>query len=545
MSAPEKYPVENLVWNQRIMIVADRLLAAVMLACLCVPLVMVINRIVIGWYGWYVIPVVFLVSIESMISHYRMRGISIASEEWWLYRIAELVVVIVLLKLLLYGIHGISQILTDFSLWRQNLFSFFSEPEYLLLILFVIAIWVISGELDHEFFQIEGDEKLLRAEFDVGFSEQRVEVRQRLANTIITGGGLMIVLVAFISLGNSSAWMNSGPVRQGVIAILIYFLCGLTLLSLTQFSILRVRWVIDHVQIERKVTTRWFGYSLLMIFSLAVIAFLLPTGYSAQFLEILQTAIAYVFLVLQLIIYFLTLPFILFFSWLMSLFNRPVKQPALPRMVIQPPPQLTSGEPIQWWEFLKTLLFWAVLIGLIGYAFYYYFREHPEYFSWMRRSRFFNNFFRFWEAFRTWIGGFNKKIVDTVNNRMKLIRRRTAVRIGDVKWRFMNPNRLDPRQQVRFYYLALVRRGSQSGLPRVESQTPQEYSERLKNHLVEMVDILDKDSTDVPEDIYSLTQGFNEARYSQHAISGNQASLARRTWERVSRVFRVLKDQID
>ncbi len=48
---------------------------------------------------------------------------------------------------------------------------------------------------------------------------------------------------------------------------------------------------------------------------------------------------------------------------------------------------------------------------------------------------------------------------------------------------FINPRRLSPRQKVIFYYLAMVRRAREAGLPRQDDQTPYEYARSLTSSL--------------------------------------------------------------
>jgi hypothetical protein len=46
--------------------------------------------------------------------------------------------------------------------------------------------------------------------------------------------------------------------------------------------------------------------------------------------------------------------------------------------------------------------------------------------------------------------------------------------------------KLSPRQQVQFYYLAMLRRGSEHGHARQPTQTPYEYARALENQIPEI-----------------------------------------------------------
>ena len=101
----------------------------------------------------------------------------------------------------------------------------------------------------------------------------------------------------------------------------------------------------------------------------------------------------------------------------------------------------------------------------------------------------------------------------------------------DAGFDYVNPRRMNPRQQVMFFYLALVRRSQDAGLPREPSQTPYEYARRLDRNLPE-----------VTESVDAMTEAFMEARYSRHEIPPSQVSRVRQWWEQVRKL---LKDRID
>ena len=153
-----------------------RLLAAVMLACLAVPVGLVVYHVFDIRPISYLPVVVFLAALESMYSHYQMREISITSLKWWAYHLAELLVWIILTKLLLYALYGFDRLWSDLPAWRQDAAIFFNDPEYLFLVVTVIGAWMLSGELESLFSSLEYDEQYLQVEIDTGFSEERMEL---------------------------------------------------------------------------------------------------------------------------------------------------------------------------------------------------------------------------------------------------------------------------------------------------------------------------------------------------------------------------------
>ena len=83
------------------------------------------------------------------------------------------------------------------------------------------------------------------------------------------------------------------------------------------------------------------------------------------------------------------------------------------------------------------------------------------------------------------------------------------------------------RDQVRFYYQALLRRARESALPRRPAQTPSAYEQDLQAALPEAAASVDQ-----------LTQAFLEAQYSQHPIEPAAAETARTGWEALRQALR-------
>jgi hypothetical protein len=94
------------------------------------------------------------------------------------------------------------------------------------------------------------------------------------------------------------------------------------------------------------------------------------------------------------------------------------------------------------------------------------------------------------------------------------------------EWDYINPRRLTPRQKVIFYYLALVRRAKEAGIPRQDGQTPYEYARSLTSSLEEGKD-----------GVEAMTESFVEARYSRHDIPAKEARRAESIWETIRHVL--------
>jgi hypothetical protein len=92
--------------------------------------------------------------------------------------------------------------------------------------------------------------------------------------------------------------------------------------------------------------------------------------------------------------------------------------------------------------------------------------------------------------------------------------------------RLVLPRSLDPRRQIYFYYLAMIRHGGKQGIPRRPSQTPAEYAAHLEKELPE-----------ASQDIDLITDAFIEARYSRREMDSQKAKWVKEIWGRIRRAL--------
>jgi hypothetical protein len=93
-------------------------------------------------------------------------------------------------------------------------------------------------------------------------------------------------------------------------------------------------------------------------------------------------------------------------------------------------------------------------------------------------------------------------------------------------WRIFRVHSLSPRQQVLFYFQALLRKAEQSGIRRRKAETPYEYGRALEASMPE-----------VKPNLEPFIDTFVEARYSLHPISDEQAGRAHRLWRDLRKVI--------
>ncbi len=517
--------------NERLTSLANHLIVALMLACAVGVLVALGEYLLSPWKGSYLVGVCFLVVVEGMVTYRQVKGLDSLNPELLMLRAAELVVILVLFKLLLYAIHGIGQLWIDIPLWRVNFYQNFFTYEYLAGALVIFLTWSVTGYFAEYLFELEGDERLLNQERESGLYEARPAARRSLVNLILLIGGVIAFLMGFLALDQRRLGLPIPELRHGLFYLLVYFSLSLVLLSLTQFAVLRARWSLERISISPHLAAHWLAYSLGFLVVLGGLVILLPTQYSLGLLDILRYLFGVLLALLDLIAFIITLPIIILISLLSRLFGKPSPVTPLTIKPLPPSPLLNAGGPY-WLEWLKSLVFWLVFIGVILYAIYYYLQQHSELRERLRHFPLFAALVSFLEGLWGWLRGVNRNLVAAVQVGLRRLRPGVPASTTDQSRRFVSLRRLSPRQRVEFFYLALVRRGGEKGLPRQPAQTPYEYSRALQDHL-----------PGVEGDISSMTDEFMEARYSQHEITAPRASLVQSYWERIKRALRAALKQ--
>jgi Domain of unknown function (DUF4129) len=512
---------ETFTHNERLTTLLTHAVASLMLACAAVSIVQIAEYLLPNWDGTYLIFLAFIISLEAMISHRMMKGIYFLTPEWLLYRGTEWIIVLVGLKLVLYAVHGFGQLWIDLPLWRQDFVQNFFTGEYLVDLILLFIFWSIANMFSEELSRLEGDEKVLRAERATGIIEHRPEVRRSLANLILVIGGAMIVLAAFMRLDWETLWGDRPPPSADVLNILVYFLLALALLSLTQFSIMRVHWILNRVPIDRNLAARWLVYATFFLFTMAALAFILPTRYSVGLLAVLSYLLNLVLTILSVIAFLLTLPIIFLVGLLASLLGHsPPQAPAPPRPPQPPPVLIAQGGGLP--EILKSFLFWLIFLGVIGFSLVSYLQRHQEWLQGLRQMPvlgwLMNGLANIWH----WMRQVTQSVSVSLGDGLRSLRGGQAERSEQGAGRFSSLRRLSPRQKVLFYYLAMLRRTAERGLPRQPHQTPNEYAHVLEEQLPE-----------VDDEVNSITGHFNEARYSRHAITLQHAGRVQQFWRRI------------
>lgn len=503
-------------------------LISLMMVCLAVGFIQLGNRFNSAWQGGYLIWMTLLISLEATQTARSVRDLDF--RERVIFRISEWIAFAVVIKLLIYMVHDPSQLLRDLPTWQEDFGNFFT-PEYLLALSLAGMVWYSSGafvnELD-ELYDREND-----AEWDeLGKLQNSLrEIRKRIISRALVLGGVVIILAVLSRLDSSQILRSTGEPPPGykapVANVLVYFILALVLLSLTQFALLRTRWLWQRMPISAKLPTHWLKFGLIFFGILAVVVYFLPTEYSLGFFDTLRIGLDVFIQFITLLTLLITLPLGLCYRLFAITSNETESsaQPVVPQEPIEPSPQQPITIP--WLEFLQSLFFWAVFLAIVYFAVTYYLRQNTTLWRsitnlplvrWLRQG---------WGSFWQWIRGVNQQVGSLVSSGLKRIRSRRAASTAAARRRNYRTHPLTPREKIIAFYISLVQLGSERGLDRSPYQTPYQYEDQL-------VDVL----PEVSQELKGLTDTFVEARYSQHPVDEPEVKQAGSFWDRVKEALR-------
>lgn len=516
--------------NERISTLVSYIFVAVMMYCVGVAALQLGERLISGWNGGYLPVLCFLAALVAIYGRLKTRRSSELGTSVGMYRLVEVVVILVVIKLADYLWNGTGRFLTDLPMWRQNFVESFFNFEYLFSILAVFIAWTFGYLFAGNLADLEGDVLVLQSDSLEGLVSNRGAVQSQLAGKIFSIGVGMVFLTAFLRVDLSAYFGGLPPARQGVAHILVYFVIGLALLSLTQLSTRRIIWAWERIPVSQGLVNRWVTYSLIFLVIVVTLAFALPTRFTLGFLPTFSYLFAWLANIAYIFVALLIFPIILLISLLARLLGvgSGGSTPALNLQQITPRAQSgTNQVPPPWVEILKSIFFWSILIGIVGYSIYLYLNQNRELLARLRRLPGMGWLVKAWR----WLVSQVRIGVEVVPKAVQagLDRLRTLLRPDQARQegRFLNLRRLTPHQRVLFYYYALLRRSGEVGIPREPWQTPLEYAHKIEPYIPE-----------VETEVKTMTGEFMEARYSQHPVGVEKEGLVRTAWEHVRGVLR-------
>lgn len=525
-------------------------LTAVMVACLDTALLALITRFVpalAGGYGQLVWFFSIAVTIMGCATTTYLAQPGERQRRRPAYRWVEFAFVALATRLLLWGATGGWP--TPLALIYHPLDSLI-DGVFLTAGLVVLISWLVALDLTGDLLRLalQPDELFALQTDRIGemirtSNSDRPAILNRIVARWVGGGILMVIAAAGLQVErpvNGFFTLSQQNIPPAVIAaIVIYFLTGLVLVSQGQLALLRTRWLLDRIPSSENVLRQWPLYVMLLLIVIGFVATLLPLGGTFLLGQLLFGALNFVFNFFLSIFRFFMGLFLLLIG---ALFGETPQNPVTEASPAPPPPTLEAIPPAaaHFPAWAGGALFWLSMALILGYAAYIYLSDRGVQFTWL---------LTFWQLLRErWLALFGNY---RRWQRGRLLTRPQQTEEGSapakVHWlkRGLDWRRLDPTQQVRYFYLTTLEQAKTQGLGRTAGETPNQYAPRLTAHLVATVKSTDnkeatedegatkarKEANNDQQAVQKLTDAFIQARYSKQPLEKTESTALAQVWE--------------
>ncbi len=468
------------------------------------------------------IPLFFFVAI---ISVYTRIWLADPRHRWFREtrtRLGEIVLLLMLLRLVVWYIQGQRFDTATLQLWLEDPVSFFDNL-FIYGMLLMLVGWRYAGAIALTFVDLglRSDELVdyrqagLERSWVQAIPSDRKGLLDRFTELWMWGGIILVVSAALSRVQfapNPGQWIGLrtlGLPPEILLALLVYFIGGLFLLSQGRLAVLRARWHREHTPGIQRVTRHWQWRTIKIILAVAVIASLLPFGSSFGLAVILTALIS--------VIFYIYLGFVSLIALLLAaiagLFgmDEPQDIPATPPPPIDtlpPTPEAPTIAILPSWA--PGAMFWVILILLALYLIIWFLRRRNIKIS--IASTWWNELLAWWFVLR----GHAERAVEQAKLRLATTTIDLPLSIPRPPWRFVRLRGLSATERTRYFYLSTVRRAGELGVRRNPSQTPLEYEDTLAEHW-----------PDLDVNIEELTHSFLHARYSAVPVNETEAGRAR------------------
>jgi hypothetical protein len=485
----------------------------IMAGCVALPIVQVILAVAPDLHFAILFGACVLTALEVNYTHRLIRAQHVSGSDLWRMRAIEAGFYFVVLKaanVALYGFPAGAPVdwLLDYRWWL--------DAETLLALILAVAFALAVDSALQDFDRVgEAAEP----------SRDYISSIDSLTGHFFTIGGVLLLFSGLARVNLTQILRTDRPPVTGLVGnVLLYFLLGLMLISQVRLELLAIRWQAQGVRTPPDLTRRWVRYTLAFVGLAALLAFVLPTGYTLGALGLLGDLLSVLFFILWIIVFALVNLLLLPIRWLLSLISGrtpPLSLPAGPPP--PPPPDINSiiNHPMPpWVDALRTIFVIVVVAGFVAYIIWSYLRDRPELMAGLQSLAPLRALRRMWAALRHRVSGMLATARDV--SPVAWLRERLRRPPAEGPFRIFRLGAASPREQVLFYYASLLRRASQAGFGRRPPQSPREYEPVLEENL----------PAAAPE-LQGLTAAFEETRYSNHPVGVQDAQAARARWHRV------------
>ncbi|MCP4538302.1 MAG: DUF4129 domain-containing protein [Chloroflexi bacterium] len=497
------------------------LAVGVMVGCIALSLADLVNLFFPALNRILLVGGCVLAAMEAHYSYRLIRSREMRGSDVMRFRVIEVAMIFILLKIGGYVGDRWIDIMADIRAWPYAPLSIFLDPETSVAFLLAFFSWLASIQTTKDLEQIGEPPE---------HTPLYVFPQERLANRFFVGGVVLLIIAGIARLGIATLLDTSHPSVPGmVLNVLLYFLLGLTMLGQSHFTRLYRLWQGQKVQVAEDLASHWIRYSLIFIGLAALIAFLLPTSYTFSLLEVASTLIyilGYIVTMIGMFLSFLIGLFFLPFAWLFGDESSPETMPQLPQLSPEIVPPATGSVAPNWWEILRSLVFWVAALGMVIYVIRSYLHDRPELLTALTAFK----PVRLLRDFLTALWRRLTGLMEAVSARLpRRLRRQVRPESPESPFNLFRLGAMSPRERILYYYLSILRRADRVGLSRRRAQTPNEYDAVLGPHLDQ-----------AQREMTQLTQAFVEARYSRRTFDHEQDRRIRTRWQQVKSALRAL-----
>jgi hypothetical protein len=463
----------------------------------------------------------FLVALEVQIARRLFEPSPFLSREWFQQFVPECAFWLIALLVLIWSKHGPALTLSDLPQLGERTGQVLMRPEFIEGLLLLIAVYGISSFLAADLMAVENIPTATSRDAMRGILEEQTSIRNRLWQDVFILGGFMVFLAVF-SIPITHI-LYGLPMEFGSLGLetLLFFLSGFGLFVIGRLLILKAEWVTERTGVDSSVTRHWLVYGLLFVLILLVLAVALPTAYSFQLLASLNVVLMGLSTLMSILWVAIIYPIIWLVAHIFPATGGPEEMADTPPEEGLPP--MTALPPGVTWETVaREILFWGIVILVAVYVVRQLFPMRFAVLRRLRRNFLFRRLLEFLRRLRKRWTVWSRAVALTIRESWETLREDLGSRGGRERGGFLSLRGLDPRQSIRFYFFALLRRGSERGVVRRPAQSPREYS-----------GILSDEEKRIRGELEELTLAFEEARYSAHPVTPEKARQVRRVWDTI------------
>jgi hypothetical protein len=293
------------------------------------------------------------------------------------------------------------------------------------------------------------------------------------------------------------------------------------------------------MHVSRELGKNWVVFTLGFLILLAGLVLLLPTAYTLGILKVVSFLLGVMINFLFSVFNFVWLLIVLVFGWLVQLFRADsAVEESFPESLpqfnfdVEPQPYVDATSPA-WFELAKSYVFWGVFAGVVILAVIQYLRQNEEVLQYLKNIPVLRWLGAAWRWMKRLFRRVNHSLASAVSAGLERLRTVAEARRVELAQRMVNVRGLSPRQQIYFFFLAMLRRAAEGGVARKASQTPYEYAQTLEGTFPE-----------IDQEVSDLTATYVEARYSRHAVDSENVSSTRKMWARIRLALRRKKKRL-